>query len=444
MLSAYRRRLFQRCVLFISICTVADRAAAQDMQDRSREKQQSTDKDQPSMDEQQRPDDDALAVLFSPGELFQVNWSVQTGHDDNVLASSGAGDPLSAISGSWRAADAAVKVARRSRHAIFRGDGAANGRYYPNAPSLSAFDGSGDVALSVDLGRRTNFIVLQRALYQPYYEFRFPASAPFDLSAARTDANFLARRESVTFDGRIGIGERIGRNSSLAADYSFRTTRLTGTAEPFRWQLGNAVFARKLTRYAGIRLGYGYGEAHDGLHPNSLPINTHNIDIGLDYARPLSRSRRTKLTFGSGSTVLRQLGAQDVRFLADANVSREIGRTWLTNAGYHRGISFIEGFAGPIYADTFDLRARGEISSRLHVNIFTGYADGQIGLSSSQRNYTTHSAGSELSIPLGRGFSFTTRYDYFKYAFDPAAQVPFGLSPTIHRHGIRFSLSASL
>ena len=53
-----------------------------------------------------------------------------------------------------------------------------------------------------------------------------------------------------------------------------------------------------LSRYATLRLGYIYRKGAYGFTRIDGPSVVHDIDIGIDYARALSFSRRTTLTFG--------------------------------------------------------------------------------------------------------------------------------------------------
>ena len=85
----------------------------------------------------------------------------------------------------------------------------------------------------------------------------------------------------------------------------------------------------------------------------TLPTAIHDIDVGVDYARPLSLTRRTTLDFGTGSSVVtmptldlgQEAGATEtqVRFVGDVGVTHEMGRTWRLRLGYNRGVGFAGG-----------------------------------------------------------------------------------------------------
>ena len=319
--------------------------------------------------------------------------------------------------------------------------------------TLSAFDGNGDVAFTADLGRRkrTKISGYQGVRYQPYYQFNFLAgSAPSEAGSVRTRDNALTTRQSREYDGRFQIAENLGRRTSLAFDYAYRVTTFGESGEPFQWQLANGRFIRNLTKNAALRVGYGYGQAQEGLQwdsasiPTRNAVLTQNIDIGMDYKRPLALSRRTSVNFASGSSIVTYQGTRYYRLLADASVIRELGRTWNARAVYHRGAQFVEGFAGPLYADIFQFRVGGLITRRFDFGVSSGYSNGVVGLSATDRGYLTYSGLADLRMALTRTLSFNAQYLSYHYDFDRGTPLPFGVPRTLNRQGLRFGLSGWL
>jgi hypothetical protein len=385
--------------------------------------------------------------LFGPDsssskQTFDINWSVLTGHQNDGLIDTEIGsDPQVQLAGNWGAADASAKYAIHGRHASLIVNTFGRGRYYPDLQRLKAFDGTGDLSFGADLGTRTKIVISQAARYQPYYQLNVVSNVvplgPPDGTAA-DDA--LTRNASHTYEGGVELSEKLGIASSLALRYGYRHTRSQNLSDSFRWQLASGAFAHKLTRRTALKLGYGFEQAHDGLRITLPAVAAHKIDFGLNYAKPLSASRRMAVAFDAGTTVITDYGSRYRRLLINGTFDRDIGRRWTASAGYHRGVSFIEGFAGPMYADSVDVRVAGLIAGRVRFGGSSGYAQGQVGFSRNSP-YMTLSEIADVRIALNRVLSFITRYDYSHYDFDPTVAIPFGLARSMHRQSIRVGLA---
>lgn len=395
--------------------------------------------------------------LFGGGESnrrqrLELRWATFGSYDDNVAADMNGGyDPRFQLKGTYGTAATTLGYAVRGRRASFIASGTATGRYYPDLRKLTEYDGYGVANLTIHVNNKTTITAFQGVKYQPYYQFTFltsfspsqPLSSP-SASSAGTRDSALTRLDSQAYDGRVQIAERLGTRSTLTFAYMYRHTRFGNIPEPFRWQVADGSFAHRLTKFATLKLGYGYGHERDGLSAVDPLVVTHNIDLGVDYARRLSASRRTRLAFTSGSTVITYQGARYYRVLADATITRELGRTWNASVEYHRGVQFVEGFAGPLYADSVQLRLAGLVSRRVDFNVSGGYSNGQIGLSATDRGYISYSGIADLRIALNRILSVHAQYLYYHYDFDRAAPLPFGVAPTLNRQGIRVGLSGWL
>jgi hypothetical protein len=385
-------------------------------------------------------------------QRLEVTWATLGSYDDNVMADApGGSDPRFQLNGTSGTAAATLGYAARSRHASFTASGTVTGRYYPDIHKLTDYDGAGNATFAIDVNDRTAITASQGVRDQPYYQLGFvtsfapsqppPASSP---SSAATRDSALSRVQSQAYDGRVQISERVGTRSALTASYAYRQTRFDDNRDPFRWQLANGSLGHHLTKYATLRVGYGYGQEYAGVRAGDPPVVTQNIDLGVDYARPLSASRRTRLAFASGSTVISYQGDRFYRLLADASLTRELGRTWNASVAYHRGIQFVERFAAPLYADNMQLHLTGFLSRRIDVSASGVYSNGQIGLSTTDSGYVTYSGIADLNVALARMLSVHAQYFYYHYDFDRAAALPFGVPSTLNRGGIRFGLSGWL
>src|SRR5204862_2967615 len=111
------------------------------------------------------------------------------------------------------------------------------------------------------------------------------------------------------------------------------------------------IYQRHISRDATLHLGYVYQEGQFGVQAQARPAAVHNIDAGLDYHRALSFSRRTKIDFATGSTIVNLPAAEGLtssqlqyRVTGTAGLTRDMGRTWRARLGYNRGVGFWEAF----------------------------------------------------------------------------------------------------
>ena len=384
-------------------------------------------------------------------EQLSFSWSLLGAADDNVTTGSvSASDPRFQVKGTYGTADGSLSYSTRGKHALFSATAASGGRYYPDLKELSGFDGSGGVSLAADLGAKTSIQASQGFTYQPYYQLNFlNVLAPATSSIPTRDSDAaLTTRESIGFVGNFGLTRHFTARSSFTVGYSYRRTQFSASSERFLWQIAHAKFSHNLTRYAALRLGYGYGQGQNGIGVTKPTVN-HDLDIGVDYSRALSFSRKTTLTFGSGTTIIRQ---QDVsgqngsyyRANGDANLTREIGRTWSAVATYHRGVQFIEGFADPLYADSVLLHVGGLLNRRVSVSLSGDYSKGTLGVGTVDHGYSTSSAGSEVRVALNRTLAAYAQYFYYRYGFDNGVALPGGLPSALGRQGLRVGISGWL
>src|SRR6185369_5286025 len=92
---------------------------------------------------------------------------------------------------------------------------------------------------------------------------------------------------------------------------------------------------------------------------------SHNLDTGVDYSRDLSLTRRTKLLFTSGATIVRQDTLTRYEVIGSARLSREIGRTWQADATFQRNVGFLDSVREPTFYNGINFSVGGLITRRL-------------------------------------------------------------------------------
>jgi hypothetical protein len=382
------------------------------------------------------------------GPSLSLDWGLAGAYDDNV-ASETTTDPRFVIGGKYGAANGALTYNIQTEHRSFGVVGTAIGRYYPDLHELSALEGGGGASFASDLGRRTKISLSQNFTYKPYYDINFLGSiAPSGAAVVDVGDHAgqigLGPRSGYGIDGRFGLTRTLAARSSLRADYSYRLMQFSGSDENFSWRLASIGYARNLTRYAALRVGYGYGVGKNDVAVGASSTVNHNLDLGVDYDRQLSFSRRTRLNFSSGSTAVVDAGVTRYRLIGNAGLDHEIGRTWKAQASYNRGVQYLPGFARTFYSDTAQVGVAGLLGRRLGAGLAGGFSAGQLGFGDTAEAYSSQTANGDLRLAVSQTLSFFAQYTYYRYGFDAGAPVPFGLPPRLDRQSIRFGISGWL
>jgi hypothetical protein len=183
---------------------------------------------------------------------------------------------------------------------------------------------------------------------------------------------------------------------------------------------------RNFTRYLTLSAGYSYQSGKYAATSTSAATQrpTQNIDIGTQYDRPLSRTRRTMMSFSSGTSIVEQSNKRVFRVVGSAGLSHQIGRTWSSNLNYNRSVRYVEGFQDPFFADAVSASASGFLSRRFDLSTSFGYSTGMVGLTSGAPGFSSYSAMSQLRYALTRSTAVYGQYTYYHYDFDQQVTLP--------------------
>lgn len=308
--------------------------------------------------------------------------------------------------------------------------------------------------LGIALGRRSSLQLLQQAIYSRYYRFQlFPSELGADDDGALAgdpDLELFART-ALRYSTGVGLEHRLTQRSSLAANYTFgQVDYQDDRFADWRSHAASFGYNHRLSTNASLNLGYGYRTAM-ATGSERRPRELHDLNIGVDYSRALSFSRRTSVRFGTGSsiTVSERLNVSDsdprARFnlLGNVGLTHELGRTWTAYATYRRGLNFREGFDEPFLTDAVSTGLAGFITQRLDLSFMAGwsYATQNVGRSNS---YDAFVASAHARYALGRYLALFARYVYYRYDFGDDIPLDPGLVPSLDRRGVRVGLTTSI
>ena len=153
---------------------------------------------------------------------------------------------------------------------------------------------------------------------------------------------------------------RVSRRSTLSAMLGSSSQRFLDDEYSIRSVSYGGGYSHSVSRYASLRLGYAQQDTDYSFEAAPKRRYTQrNYDVGVNYSRPLSLSRRTTFSFGTGSAVLDDGTETFFNVTGSASLSHQIGRTWEANVVYARGLGTVAGFVEPTFADSVNANLRG-------------------------------------------------------------------------------------
>lgn len=345
------------------------------------------------------------------------------------------------IAGWQTDADAQLAYERRAGKLTLGVSGRSVVRYEPLSGGVTTTRQQGTVDISMN-GARSQFHATQSASYSPFYQFGFvgaePASTLAETSQSHADfanARLAAYGSATTVDMRRGIGRR----SSLAFTYDLHRTTFAQSDFDLMSQNVGFSFSHRLSRYLSARTGYGYRFAESAAAPGGA-IRVHNIDLGLDYSRALSFSRRTTFNFSSGSAVMPDRQRVAVTLTGAAALTRQFGRTWSARLAGNRSVQALEGFSQPVIMNTITGTVGGDLGRRTSMSMSIGLSSGSVGAASGNM-FSAITGGVGIHLTLTRRVSLDGQYFYYGHRFDPDVVFAPGFAAQTRRNGVRAGLT---
>jgi hypothetical protein len=340
-------------------------------------------------------------------------------------------------------AEAMLAYTRRAGRAAFGLSGQSVVRQSHNELTPMRQQGGFDFSFT---GGRQRFRASQSLGYTPYYQFGgitqvglMPLSASAQSYGDLANAELDAIAATTDVEWSRTISDRVG----FSAMFNRRSTTFGQSELDMVTQSAGARLSRRLTRFASLRTGYTYRTGNTGFAGTSQPLREHDLDLGVDYSRPVTASGRTTLSFGSGSSLTPQDEGLAYRLTGDAALTRLIGRTWNARVGVNRSVQLLEGFAEPVLANIVNLALGGTLHRRVSLLSWGSMSTGTVGLTAQEGNgYANWSTGGGLSVMLGRRASLEAQYFIAGDEFENGVLLPPGLShERRQRQGLRAGFS---
>jgi len=372
-----------------------------------------------------------------------VTGSVFGGYDNSLFIGPGLGTPLQAHSrsrDSHTGFSGQLLYDRPGDHLSLRGGLSGSGRYYPGLERFVVGRQSADLVSSSGMSpwRGAHLATSGMARYSRYGgPFAGAAFLPQDFPLDMFDGDNAVRlRRSDSLLGHVQLEQDWGRRKSLAILAGVQSSGLEGSERAEGYELGGALTSN-VTRYGTVRAGYTRQQMDRG----AARYVVHLLNIGGNYGRPVSASRRTFVTVGGGSAVLESNGQAHLQAIANAALQHEFGRSWRGSARYHRGFMFLDELAGPLMSDGLVAELNGLLTRRLELLGSGSFTHGTIGLSPSATPYNAYSAHTQVRYALSRVAAVYAEYVLFNYRFAESVRLGAGLPSYFDRQTVRVGVT---
>ena len=293
---------------------------------------------------------------------------------------------------------------------------------------------------SLTLTRRTRLEFSERISATPTDLFAsFGAAAPMSGSRTVLAGSELQDERTLAHTGRASVTHALGARSHLA----FYANQSISKREQDRVVASGAGgrLAHRLGVHAGWHAGYAFtlteSQQFAAGDVTQVIDRRHDLDLGLDYARSLPFSRRTKVGVTTGATVLSGRDGKRLRSNTTARIDHRVTQAWALNADYTRPIEYVAGLVQPLVSDSVRVGATGSLPRKIAAVVSAGASVGSLGTSGDAR-YASYSGSVALSRRVGQNWQIQAVYQdaWYKFSSPPGGTIP----PAFARRGVRMNL----
>jgi len=269
----------------------------------------------------------------------------------------------------------------------------------------------------------------------------YSSGLPGAASDALMNGASLTTARELRSDGSITLSHTISRRSTASVAFTHASSRSDGLV-PAGSQLGSVRWERQLSPSTGFHAGYGFGSISYATAESAAGLR-HDLDVGVDFSRPLPFSGRTVFEMETGSTILTDSAGSKLRLVLRASLARDLARRWSSRIEYSRPMQFVAGFGDPFLSDTVGLSVDGQLGRAWLLSISGGAARGSVGFNTGAPQYDSYTTSVRLRRQIGRAWhveaeAFSTRFRF-------TGTVPAGMTipSKLERQGVRAGLSWS-
>jgi len=368
------------------------------------------------------------------GQSLTAQGTLSSGYDDNVLAGTSAQNSIrTAQEGPFAQFSGGLNYALGLGSGSIHAAAGTSQRYYPSLAREYYRNYNASIGGTFLVSARPNITVHQSASYRPYTFLEiFPNVDEPPIGASDVPEPDLVplARQYVAYAGGADLRQQVTRRGTFSTFWNYGITdRLSNQ---FWRQSAGANYSVRVTRDLSAYVGYRYTEGHH----NDRVTRIHRPDIGLDFLRALSLTRRTSLTFGVGMQATAYDQVTHFSAVANVRVIHEIGRSWTVGAVYRRGTYFVETLPEPMTGDSASVQVNGLITRRVQLSGVLSGSFGKMGYGAA-RHYDSYRGSISLSSAITRYMSAGVNYGYYHYMFADVVELEPDLARDINRQAVR-------
>jgi len=396
-----------------------------------------------------RPIFGAAAADSADGKSLTLTFNLAEADDDNLLADArGVAPSALQESGAYSLFTPAVDFVSHSDRFQFVVTGGSDVRYYQGLRKVVAVSHYAGAGFSGELTRRTSLALNSGATYAPsdLYALFAHTSAPTLGDIVSPPSEYAAgNQRNYAYVLTARLSHQLSTRAAVSFASNYRYTQFVQhlpNRPDRRLYDGSGSYTYTLDKNLKLRLGYTYTSAY---YTSVQRPTEQSIAAGVEYSRPLSRTRRTQLGFTVGPVLVTepqfatvvQRAADHYRLVGDAFLDHAIGRTWHARASYHRGLGYIDNVSAPVYMDAATVQAAGFLNRRVDVLVNAAYATGDVASGITAAEVQSYTGDARVRFGLTANFAAYVEGLYYQYAFDPSLVLAPGLAHHLKRSGVR-------
>jgi hypothetical protein len=316
-------------------------------------------------------------------------------------------------------------------------------RYYPSLENQFVRYAmlSSTVDYSTGQWKGFNLSLAANLSYRPYV---FDSQQLFSQEGAATDAAFedadipYLAESYLIHSEHVMVTRRLAAHTTVNGKYAYRGARGRGDKDRFGRQSYGGQLNHTLSKGLGVHMGY---MRRDVITADESLGSLHVIDIGASYNRALSFSRRTSVSFSTGSTGIRRNEQLMLRARGHVQLTHEIGRTWSAFAGYHRSVVQSEVWDDVVEADGVTAGVGGLVNRRLQLSFTARGVLGRTGVQPDAPGFDSVRTALSAGYALHRLVNLMAVYGYYHHKFDDPSQLAINLPSRLDRQIVRVGVT---
>ncbi len=379
---------------------------------------------------------------------ISVSGALFGSYDDNLLLNSQGSatrPPPGAvlaepIAGAAAGYDSALFLKLPSEQPTFEVSVASAGRYLPEFNDFIPGRQMAEASSSVS-GTPWRDTTL-RATGSGRYSLNAPpfltADSLYDVDVDLPDGGDSVRlRETNDIRGVVELEREWGGSKSVGVLGGIHSSQIDGGDRHELYDVGARLGVR-MGRYGAFRASYVRQDVDRG----TSQYVVHHLNIGGDYVRPLSASRRAFIALSGGSAALESRDALRMSAIGDADFWYEFKQSWVGALRYRRGITFIDEVDDPLLSDSVGAELTGLLSPRVDFLASGSFAHGVVGVDSGQ-TYQMYGARAQLRYALSRMMALYGEYTLYQDQFPESVPLTGGIPSAFNRQAVRAGLTVS-